>query len=166
MVKDYVKKEFELSDDFFKSRKFPDAEGRTLVALILSVWCKMTYSEIAQNGYTSSQLAYHRVKQGYTYLDSDKRFTRAFWKFQKQHRKLVREVFNIKVEEDWEEEEVKLMRISNVYFYLSINGKSVRIDIDVIKALGYIGEFVDRERGLRLLDKNRLMYTLMEKDTK
>lgn len=164
-VKEYVREVFKLEKDFFKSRKFDDAEGRTLVALILSTYPQMTYAEITNYGYGSIQLVLNRVKQGFGYLDSDNRFKKAFWGFRRVHRKLMEELFSIKIEEEWNEEEVKLTRVSTMYFYLDVNGKPVRIDIDVVKALGYIAEFVDRERGTRLLDRKKLLFNMSREDT-
>ena len=164
-VKDYCGMALGAKQGFMESRKFSDGEAKTLVAMILSVYPNMEYSEIATYGYRKAENVLYHVKKAYDYLDVNKRFKVAFWDFRRVHRRLMDELFNIDIEEDWDEETIRITRISAVHMYLDISGKHVRIDMDDVKALGYIAGFVDRERGTKLLDRKKLLFNRSREDT-
>lgn len=141
-VRDYVGKSLGI-DGFAFSRG--DARGKSLVALILAGYPLMSYGEISGYGYLRSDMAYYHVKRGYELLESDKEFARAFRRFKTVHRKLMDELFGIGIEEDWNEEPVSVRRVSQRFMYLEVGGKYMRIDMDDVRALGWLAEFIDRK---------------------
>lgn len=157
-VREYVGKKLNIDELEYSRDRMWNAEGKSLVALILAGYPLMSYGEIALYGYLRRDMSYYHVKRGYELLDKDKGFAAAFRGFKAVHRKLMDELFSIDIEEDWTEEKVRVMRVSQSFMYLEVGGKQLRIDMDDLKALGWLAEFMDRERGQRLLDKSRLIF--------